>query len=532
MATVEGKTIGAHGTGRGHGSSASSRLRGWKEIGRYFGVTERTVKRWEATRGLPVHRMPGEPRAPVFAYADELSEWMRQDPAALLDSNGDATDAALAPGSMGEPQWRGRAGLLLAGMLALLIAGAAWLFVTVQAERQVADARVEDLKGLAGAQVAALNDQLDSQPGTVAVRSALAKQAVDILGEVAALPDSNPALRRDAAEGYRRLAVLQNAIDRPSLRDRAAARASLGEALKLLEGDSSEEAGVVRARVQIEMARQAAGGGAVQEAERLLQAARPVALSGNTPALADDWWLGQGATLGWKGDYAGSAAAARKVSRIPAEAPVEALARLKALDVEAEAAYYLDELARARTLYADAVSKAKAASARWPGDTRLRWELLRQQWNLGSTLVAMQQPAEAAPMLAEALAGWEALARADPSDEALRAWVRVTRLSYGQALAKGRDFAGAVPVLSEVLAERQAWQKSRPEDVDRRRMLLKGTAALADALADSGRAGEACALYAEGDALIAEMERAGQLTGYDREETVLPLKSARTRTCL
>lgn len=52
------------------------RLDSWKEIATFFGREERTVKRWEKERGLPVHRVPGPARSGVFAYTSELSEWL------------------------------------------------------------------------------------------------------------------------------------------------------------------------------------------------------------------------------------------------------------------------------------------------------------------------------------------------------------------------------------------------------------------------------------------------------------------------
>jgi tetratricopeptide (TPR) repeat protein len=55
---------------------ANRRLDTWKEIGAFFGRDERTVKRWETTRGLPVHRVPGAGRANVYAYTEELAEWL------------------------------------------------------------------------------------------------------------------------------------------------------------------------------------------------------------------------------------------------------------------------------------------------------------------------------------------------------------------------------------------------------------------------------------------------------------------------
>src|SRR5271166_3518575 len=55
---------------------ANRRLDTWKEIGAFFGRNERTAKRWETTRGLPVHRVPGAGRANVYAYTDELADWL------------------------------------------------------------------------------------------------------------------------------------------------------------------------------------------------------------------------------------------------------------------------------------------------------------------------------------------------------------------------------------------------------------------------------------------------------------------------
>src|ERR1700722_15558457 len=58
-------------------STSNRRLDTWKEIGAFFGRDERTVKRWESTRGLPVRRVPGGGRANVYANTDELVEWLK-----------------------------------------------------------------------------------------------------------------------------------------------------------------------------------------------------------------------------------------------------------------------------------------------------------------------------------------------------------------------------------------------------------------------------------------------------------------------
>jgi tetratricopeptide (TPR) repeat protein len=65
--------MAAHGEPIG----AKKRLDSWKEIATFFGRDERTVKRWEKERGLPVYRVPGSARGGVFAYAGELAEWLK-----------------------------------------------------------------------------------------------------------------------------------------------------------------------------------------------------------------------------------------------------------------------------------------------------------------------------------------------------------------------------------------------------------------------------------------------------------------------
>ncbi len=56
---------------------SGKRLDSWKEIASFFGRAERTVKRWETERGLPVHRVPGGGRSAVFAYTNELAGWLK-----------------------------------------------------------------------------------------------------------------------------------------------------------------------------------------------------------------------------------------------------------------------------------------------------------------------------------------------------------------------------------------------------------------------------------------------------------------------
>jgi hypothetical protein len=78
--------------------SANQRIDSWKEIAVFFGRDERTVKRWEKERGLPVHRIPGGSRGSVFAFQEELTAW--RDARTEVDT--EPFETALASDSSGE----------------------------------------------------------------------------------------------------------------------------------------------------------------------------------------------------------------------------------------------------------------------------------------------------------------------------------------------------------------------------------------------------------------------------------------------
>ena len=78
------------------------RLVGWKAIGQFLRCTERTARRWEADRGMPVHRIPGGGRSSVWASTDELAAWLQALPSdvqATLRAEAGSDAAASTNGS-------------------------------------------------------------------------------------------------------------------------------------------------------------------------------------------------------------------------------------------------------------------------------------------------------------------------------------------------------------------------------------------------------------------------------------------------
>ena len=53
-----------------------NRLDSWKAIATYLERDVRTVQRWERLQALPVHRIPGGPKAGVYAFRSELDIWL------------------------------------------------------------------------------------------------------------------------------------------------------------------------------------------------------------------------------------------------------------------------------------------------------------------------------------------------------------------------------------------------------------------------------------------------------------------------
>ncbi|MGZ5514948.1 MAG: FG-GAP repeat domain-containing protein [Candidatus Aminicenantales bacterium] len=53
-------------------------LTSWKEIAAYLDRDVRTCVRWEQRYGLPIHRLERDSKAKVFAYKDQIDDWLAQ----------------------------------------------------------------------------------------------------------------------------------------------------------------------------------------------------------------------------------------------------------------------------------------------------------------------------------------------------------------------------------------------------------------------------------------------------------------------
>ncbi|MDQ2860033.1 MAG: hypothetical protein M3T55_04760 [Pseudomonadota bacterium] len=100
-----------------------TRLESWKEVATYFQRGERTVRRWELERGLPIRRLPGWSKSRIYADVAELEAWRRGGAAALAEPETAAT-APNPPEDSSGATTRRRAPWL-AGLAAVAIAAVA-----------------------------------------------------------------------------------------------------------------------------------------------------------------------------------------------------------------------------------------------------------------------------------------------------------------------------------------------------------------------------------------------------------------------
>lgn len=138
-------------------NGVNGRLKGWKAIAAHFGTDERTVKRWEAQRGLPVRRVPGGGRASVYADPGELADWLAGERAATSSVQPGAEAGVAAPVPVPRPAMRRwwlavPAGLAILGACAVAFTqgpdGIAAPFVAPEPSRAALDAYFAALHSL------------------------------------------------------------------------------------------------------------------------------------------------------------------------------------------------------------------------------------------------------------------------------------------------------------------------------------------------------------------------------------------------
>ena len=93
------------------------RLDSWKSIADYLDRDVATVRRWEKSLGLPIRRVPGGRGRSVFAFKNEIDEWLKRTP-----DDTEASALVTAEATRGHWRW-----VLAGALIAVVAAGGVWI---------------------------------------------------------------------------------------------------------------------------------------------------------------------------------------------------------------------------------------------------------------------------------------------------------------------------------------------------------------------------------------------------------------------
>ena len=158
---------------------------------------------------------------------------------------------------------RRRKGLVAAmgvGAAALVLGTAFSTAFAIQAsqQRELADRRFADVRGIANTMLFELHDAIETVPGTIDSRRQLVETGLDYLGRLAQDAGDDPVLLEELAEAYFRIGDIQGNPRRANLGDPEAALASYERSIelrrRLLDIEPSEYSKLAVARTQLALA--------------------------------------------------------------------------------------------------------------------------------------------------------------------------------------------------------------------------------------------------------------------------------------
>ncbi|WP_447728948.1 protein kinase domain-containing protein [Sphingomonas koreensis] len=478
-----------------------------------------------ATAPLPAHRYPT-----MEAMSADLDRWL--------------TDR---PVSAHPPSWRYRLGrfakrhrfgTIAVGVAALAItvtgiAGSA-MYLRAERARAAEAARIADLRSVSHYLLFDLQAEMARQPNSLAMRTRIAKRLQRYLDRMAVDREASPLLRMEAAEGLMRLADQQGNPGQANLGQPVQARRNLERAAGLVGELQGAQAGALRARIDMDLARLAIlYDHQLPRADALLDAAAKeiVAIGQAGVPLRASWFTERAVLRAWQNHYDASIEDARRAMHqpLPADPRAAMLLAARMADVLAESRFYKGDRTGALVSYRRQFAILGNAAARWPNDPKIRRDFARAAWALGTTLIDLDRSAEALPLLERSFAQTRAMTLADRDDADAGRMLRIQEVAYAQALSGVGRANEAIALMAANVERRRAAWLSRPSEAMGQRDYAIGIAAYGDMLAEHGRAPQACRTYAGAEAMFERLRHRGQFIEVDRDYSHRLLAEARAR---
>lgn len=367
--------------------------------------------------------------------------------------------------------------LAVAATFAVMFALVGGLFVSIwqariaghereraELERQRAEQRFEDVRGLAHAMIFDLHDELVKLPGSTAARSLLVKQALIYLQRLGDQSDASIPLRRELAEAWLRVGDVQGAPGMPNLGDAQGALLSYAQATARIDS-------VLREAPRDPEARKL-------WAEILLRRAS-AQFRANELTESDASYL-QAIALWTQLRREGVRSAGMGLANSQ-----QGLGNLLA---------WSDKQEEALVLYTQAKATAETAG---PGDGPTGYEmfLATNEVALGDTLDWLGRHAEATGALQHALGRLQALQRSQPDDPRILRAIAGASMRLGDNMYGSPDKASRLAVYQTALTATSKLAAADPADMRAKRDLAQSETDLGDALVDLKRYDEALQEY-------------------------------------
>jgi non-specific serine/threonine protein kinase/serine/threonine-protein kinase len=361
------------------------------------------------------------------------------------------------------------AGFILA--VAIGVIASMWQARVAREERNRAQREFAAVKSLATSVLGELHDAVAPLPGSLAARELLIRRGTEYLETLSTNAADDASLRRELAQGYRRLAQIQGDGGMPNLGDRQAARRSLMQAASLFESLPAPldvESGVGLAETYIALHRSRADRNVDSEYRSKAEALLNTFLAGapenaRVQATASSLWYAIGNEQEGRKEFAAGLGSFQKMKEA-AQAWVtlapESMDASRALSIAHKkmgtAHELLDRHDEAIAVYEKAVEIDRARVARDPTRGLWRLDLSFAYAAIGSALAAKGRTELALERYRDAVALRREAVEAEPQDDFARSSLARGYERVGLMLARLGNIDGAlaaeearVAVLSE-----------------------------------------------------------------------------------
>jgi len=331
-----------------------------------------------------------------------------------------------------------------------------------RAEREIAEARFNDVRQLADTFLFEFHDAIKDLPGSTPARRLVVRRGLEYLEKLSKIRGDDPELQRELAGAYERIARVQGGMYESHLGETEGARTSLERAIAIRRSLLARGRPTVEDRI------------ALAEAE--LQLCQVLIVTGDGPRA-----------------LASARSATDMFSAAAAESPADAVLRARAararryLGTALGAAGERDQALRELRSARDALAALATAS---PAEASFRRELGVTHQHIVYALAGTSERAEAEASYAEACRLLEGLEAEHPDLFSLRRELAYTHVSMGTFCEWSGDAAGALVHYSRALPLLETLVRQDPKNADVRLLLAEGCNSVGYAMIQSGAPGD------------------------------------------